>query len=161
MSVWVVNASPLILLGKINQPRLPARLASQVVIPYEVAAEIKAGPASDPARNWLESEGGASVARPMTLDLRVVAWDLGHGETAVISRALSEPGAVCLLDDRAARDCAQLFGAKVRGTGGVLLLAKRAGLIPAVRPGIKALIRPGALLPDSVVRDALELAGEA
>ncbi len=161
MSVWVVNASPLILLGKINQLRLLAKLAAQVVIPDEVEIEIKAGSASDPARNWLESESGAFVARPMTLDLRVVAWDLGHGETAVISRALSEPGAVCLLDDRAARDCAELFRAKVKGTVGVLLLAKRAALIPAVHPAIEALRRSGALLHDSVVRDALQLAGEA
>ena len=37
MSVWVINASPLILLGKINQLPLLARLAAQVVIPPEVA----------------------------------------------------------------------------------------------------------------------------
>jgi predicted nucleic acid-binding protein len=160
MSVRVVNASPLILLGKINQLHLLAKLAEQVVIPHEVAREITAGPADDPARRWLETGGRALVAEPTPFDLRVVAWDLGNGETAVISRALSKPGAVCLLDDRAARDCARLFGAQVKGTVGVLLLAKRAGLIPAVRPALEALLRSGALLHDSVISDALELAGE-
>lgn len=161
MSVWVVNASPLILLGKINQLQLLAKLAGKVVIPHEVAVEISAGPADDPARLWVESVGRAFTAGPVLFDLRVVAWDLGHGETAVISRALHEPDAVCLLDDRAARDCARLFGAQVKGTVGILLLAKRAGLVPAVRPTIETLLRSGALLHDSVIRDALQLAGES
>lgn len=160
MSLWVVNASPLILLGKINQLHLLAKLAGQVVIPYEVADEIKAGAPDDPARVWLESAGRTLVAGPRPFDLRVVAWDLGHGETAVISRALSETGAVCLLDDRAARDCARLFGASVRGTVGVLLLAKQAGLIPAIRPAIAALLQAGALVHESVVQEALALAKE-
>lgn len=160
MSLWVVNASPLILLGKINQLHLLAKLAGPVVIPHEVAVEIRAGPPGDAALLWLETEGRGLVADPVPFDLRVVAWDLGNGETAVISRALSETGAVCLLDDRAARDCARLFGAQVKGTVGVLLLAKRAGLIPAVRPMIEALLRSGAMLHDSVMRDALQLADE-
>jgi predicted nucleic acid-binding protein len=161
MSVWVVNASPLILLGKINQLPLLAQLADQVVIPHEVADEIKAGPPDDPARLWLQSAGRDLVSGPTPLDLRVVAWDLGKGETAVISRALGEPGAVGVLDDRAARDCAQLFGAGVKGTVGVLLLAKQAGLITAVRPEIQGLLRAGALLDGAVVREALNLASES
>lgn len=161
MSLWVVNASPLILLGKINQLHLLTKLAGQVVIPHEVAGEIRAGSPDDPARVWLESAGRTLVADSRSFDLRVVAWDLGDGETSVISRALGEPEAVCLLDDRAARDCALLFGAQVKGTVGILLLAKKAGLIPAVRPEIDALLRSGALLSDGVVREALQLAGES
>ncbi len=160
MKVWVVNASPLILLGKIDQLHLLAALADQVVIPHEVAIEIGAGPTDDPARLWLDLEGQTYMVDPAPFDLRVVAWDLGSGETAVISRALREPDALCLLDDRAARDCARLFGAQVKGTLGVLLGAKQAGLLPAVRPAIDALIRAGAQLHESVVRDALQLADE-
>lgn len=161
MNDWVVNASPLILLGKINQLHLLAKLAAQVVIPHEVVLEIRAGPAEDPARLWVESEGEIYVDASTPFDLRVVAWDLGRGETAVISRALRTPGACCLLDDRAARDCARLFGVQVKGTVGVLLLAKQAGLIPAVRPALEAMLHSGALLHDTVVRDALQLADES
>jgi predicted nucleic acid-binding protein len=160
MSVWVVNASPLILLGKVARLELLACLASGVEIPAEVAAEIRAGPVDDPARLWLASGGRDFVVESVPFDLRVVAWDLGSGETAVISRALSEPDAMAVLDDRAARDCARIFGVKVTGTVGVLLQAKRAGLIPAVGPEIDALLRSGATLHDSVIRDALQLAEE-
>ncbi len=87
MSVWVVNASPLILLGKIARLSLLAELSERVVIPHEVALEIEAGPVTDPARQWLAVEGRRFAAPPDAFDLRVVAWDLGAGETAVISRA--------------------------------------------------------------------------
>ncbi len=160
MSVWVVNASPLILLGKIARLSLLAELAERVVIPHEVALEIEAGPVTDPARQWLAVEGRRFAAPPDAFDLRVVAWDLGAGETAVISRALGRPNSVCILDDRAARDCAHLFGARVKGTVGVLLLAKQARLISAVRPEIVSLLNSGAMLHDAVVKDALQLAGE-
>lgn len=81
MSVWVVNASPLILLGKINQLPLLAKLAGQVVIPHEVVIEINAGPRDDPARRWLDKDGRSFAAKSMPFDLRVVAWDLGTGRT--------------------------------------------------------------------------------
>ena len=42
---WVLNASPLIVLGKIGQARLFAELAEAVVVPAAVMAEIAAGPA--------------------------------------------------------------------------------------------------------------------
>ncbi|MHB8524337.1 MAG: DUF3368 domain-containing protein [Limisphaerales bacterium] len=147
-------------MAKLGQASLLAKLAAEVVVPSEVAAEIRAGQSDDPARLWLESEGRHFIVQAVTHDPRVVAWDLGDGETAVISRALRTPNPICLLDDRAARDCARFFGARVKGTVGVLILAKRAGFIPALRPQIESLIRSGALLHDSVIREALELAGE-
>ena len=89
-----------------------------------------------------------------------VAWDLDCGEKAVRSRVLHETDAVCLRDDRAARDCAQLFGAQVKGTVGVLLLAKKAGLVPVVRSAIEAFLLAGARLHDSLIRDARHLVDE-
>ena len=86
MNVWVVNASPLILLGKINQLPLLAKLVGQVAIPHEVAIEIKAGPVDDPARCWLEVEGRSFVAKPMPFDLRVVP---DSGSVPVIDNSFS------------------------------------------------------------------------
>ena len=56
-SRWVVNASPLILLAKVRHSNLLTHLAGEVVIPASVAAEVRAGPPTDPARLWLEGEG--------------------------------------------------------------------------------------------------------
>ena len=41
---WVVNASPLILLAKINHVHLLGELADLVVVPQAVLMEVNAGP---------------------------------------------------------------------------------------------------------------------
>jgi hypothetical protein len=55
VTTWIVNASPLILLGKINRLELLAALAPSFVIPAAVLSEILAGPDLDPARTWVKS----------------------------------------------------------------------------------------------------------
>lgn len=54
--LWVVNASPLIVFGKIGQLDLLTRLAREVVVPQVVATEIIAGPENDVARLAVEAE---------------------------------------------------------------------------------------------------------
>jgi len=51
---WVINASPLIVLSKIDQQELLWQLATELVVPDAVFAEVNAGPAADPARLYLE-----------------------------------------------------------------------------------------------------------
>jgi hypothetical protein len=90
----VVNASPLISLARIG--RLDWLEASEHVlnVPEAVAKEVLTGPPSDPARQALEAGfGGLPTSTP--IDLRVVEWGLGAGETAVLSQAMlisSRPG---------------------------------------------------------------------
>jgi len=52
---WVLNASPLIVLARIDRADLLFALADELVVPRVVAAEIKAGPASDRARQVIEA----------------------------------------------------------------------------------------------------------
>jgi predicted nucleic acid-binding protein len=47
---WVVNASPLIVLARINQLLLLQHVAGELVVPAGVAKEIAQGPEDDPAR---------------------------------------------------------------------------------------------------------------
>ena len=64
---WVVNSSPTILLGKIQQLNLLTVLCTQLVILQAVADEINDGPIYDPARLWLASSGRCFI-RPDVLD---------------------------------------------------------------------------------------------
>jgi len=59
---------------------------------------------------------------------------LGPGETEVLMLALESPNAVVVLDDALARRVASTLGLSLTGTMGLLLDAKRTGLIPAVGP---------------------------
>lgn len=40
----------------------------------------------------------------------VAAWDLGKGESEVLSLAVKNPDCAAIIDDRAARRCAQTLG---------------------------------------------------
>jgi predicted nucleic acid-binding protein len=162
MRDWIINASPLILLGKINRLDLLSQLSSSLLIPRSVSLEILAGPDGDPAKSWLELPSAAQcIAEDAPVSLEVLAWDLGAGETAVISMAMQSGNSVCVLDDLAARNCAKVFDIPVIGTLGILLKAKIAGLIPTLRPEIDNLVACGSMLSPRIIAEALELANES
>lgn len=160
MNHWIVNASPLILLGKINRLDLLAALPPSFSIPHAVSLEILAGPAADPAKVWIQAHGSAFVIPDSHISPEILAWDLGSGETAVISLALACSDSICVLDDLAARNCAAVFQVPVIGTLGILLKAKIAGLIPTLKPEVDRLVSAGSMLSDQIIREALYLAGE-
>jgi len=157
---WVVNASPLILLADIAQVSLLEALSTQMVIPDAVAEEIRAGPQEDAAKRWLKSSGQAFIRRLETIDPIIAAWDLGAGESEVLSWARRSPGYEAVLDDRVARNCAVSLQIPVRGTLGVVLLAKREGLLSHVQPIFQQLLDSGLRIAPKVLNTALKLAGE-
>jgi predicted nucleic acid-binding protein len=65
-----------------------------------------------------------------------------------LSLALKNSSYAALVDDKAARRCGQALGITTIGTGGLLILAKRRGLIPSISPGIQALRDAGLWLSD-------------
>jgi predicted nucleic acid-binding protein len=64
------------------------------------------------------------------------------------------------MDEVAARAIAQGLGLRYTGTLGVLLKAKAAGLIPAIRPLLERLIEQAFYLSEALSREMLFLAGE-
>lgn len=157
---WVVNASPLILLAKVGRLDLLSDLADKLVIPAAVAAEILAGPVADPAGQWLRGDGAPWIRADAPLDPAVAAWDLGAGETAVLNWACQQRDFEAILDDRAARKCALIQRIPYRGTIGVILAAKKQGLIPAAKPVCDQVVQAGLLIDRNVLQGALSLAGE-
>lgn len=156
---WVINASPLIVLSKINQQTLIWQLADELVVPNAVLTEITTGPADDPARMHLE----ALQLTVVTVELEpiVTAWDLGAGESAVLSYATSHPGWKAVIDDGAARRCARALDIPLIGTLGIIIRACQVGLIPAAAPLLKDLQTHRFHLDDEVIRVALrETLGE-
>jgi predicted nucleic acid-binding protein len=158
--LWVVNSSPLIVLGKVNSLPLLAGMAETIIVPDAVAQEVMRGPADDPAVRWLKNQGRAWVRDAGEMNPVVAAWDLGSGESHVISWALGNPGCEAIVDDLAARKCARALGVQVRGTVGVLLLAKREGKIERLSPLIDDVQAAGLLIGPEVLEAALRLAGE-
>jgi predicted nucleic acid-binding protein len=154
--VWVVNASPLIVLDRLGRLDLLARLGNTLIVPGGVLAEISRGPRPiNPDR--LDS---FRVVVVEVIDPVVAAWDLGRGESEVLTCAASVHADVAVLDDRSARRCATALGLATHGTLHVLLKAKEAGLLPAVGPMIERARAEGLFLSDALVAKVLVLAGE-
>jgi predicted nucleic acid-binding protein len=156
---WVVNSSPLILLGKIGGLAWLPKLADELLIPTGVAVEIQAG-TDDPARRWLLQDGLVHVRDVRSIPPLISAWDLGRGETEVLAYAWTHHDYSAVLDDRAARQCALALQIPLRGTLGVALLAKQAGLISQFAPVIKALQHAGLRITPQIIAQALRLANE-
>lgn len=157
----VVNASPLILLFKSGLADLLPRLFTEVVVPGAVWEEIMAGGELDtaasqmPSASWVRRVGAPTVASEVTV------WNLGDGESEVLSFALARPEYVAMIDDRAARSCARTLGIQTLGTGGALVLAKRRSLIPSVSVELQKLRGAGLWLSEELVTLLKEQAGES
>lgn len=70
------------------------------------------------------------------------------------------PGTEAIVDDLAARRGAAALGIPVRGTLGLVLTAKKRGVIPVARPVLETLRQSGMYLSDRVLNQALALIGE-
>ena len=157
---WIIDASPLILLGKAGQLDWLLQMG-RIVVPESVAADVVAGAPDDPARRWLEApQGAASMVRDDAPTNDLLAWDLGAGEIAVIATAMANPGYEAVLDDAAARRCAMVFGVPMRGTLSFVALAKKRGLIPACRPVFDEMLAAGLYVSLALVEQVALAAGE-
>jgi predicted nucleic acid-binding protein len=78
----------------------------------------------------------------------------------VLSYALAHPPLRAVIDDMDARRCAQTLGIPIFGTGGLLVLAKRRGLLQCVAEGIAKLRGAGLWLSAELVEILLSQAGE-
>lgn len=155
----MINASPLIYLGRSDNLRLIESCARSVYVPEVVVGEIRAGH-NEPAAQAIDTCAWLKVVSVDTTPPHIVAWNLGAGDSAVLAWALANAGTGAVIDDREGRRCAAQLGIKVVGTVGLVLAAKRRDLVPAARPVIEALIASGLYLSEQIVDSALALVGE-
>lgn len=85
---------------------------------------------------------------------------LGPGEQSVMAYALANNINLAGLDDRQAHEFALHLGLHVIGTVGLILTAKEAGVIAAVRPLVEQLQKEGLYIGRSLLSYALNRAGE-
>jgi predicted nucleic acid-binding protein len=157
----VCNAGPLIALALAGQLRVLGNLYRRVLVPEAVIYEItdagagRVGAEEVASSSWLERVPAGPSLEPL------LAKELGPGEAAVISAAHRLGAKLVLIDERRGRRIAeQAYGLRVKGSAGILISAKRAGLIAAVRPCLDAMRSHGYYLSQRLFERALEEAGE-
>lgn len=156
----VVNASPLIFLSRGGHLELLREVADSILVPSAVAEEVKRRGPNDPTARALGAAAWLRIADPVPVPDAVLQWALGPGESSVLALAAAHVSARAIVDDLAGRRCAAAIGVPVIGTLGVVLRARRRGLIAAARPVIEDLVSTGMYLSREVVDRALELVGE-
>lgn len=134
MPDYISNTSPLQYLHQLGQLHLLPALVKHVIVPQAVAAELAAGREQGLNLPDLSALDWVSIRQPVSAPALPLITDLGPGETEVLMLALELPDSIVILDDGLARRVAEMRGLQLIGTLGILLDAKRAGLIPAVSP---------------------------
>ena len=108
----VVNASPLIYLTEVAQLELLRLAGDEILVPGAVADEARRWGDDDPAVRALGATPWLKIIETPVVPASVEAWNLGAGESAVLSYALAHPGVQAILDDLAGRRCAVVHHVK-------------------------------------------------
>lgn len=146
--IVVSDSTCLIGLERIQRLDLLRSVFDDVYVPPAVAREFGT-PGS-----WLQISAPTDHAQVAALVLLV-----DEGEAEAIALA-TEMKCEVILDDRQARKVASRQGVNCIGLLGVLLRAKHAGKLPALRPLLEALRKEQFFISESLVVEALRLAGE-
>ena len=156
----ICNNSPLVSLWTLDQLSLLRDLYTEVLIPEEVQEEFLA--TGEIAREQaLKNAPWIMTVKPtIPLDDSVYPNAIHSGEAAVFNLAKEYGTRLVILDDKEARGYAKRIGLPVTGTVGILLEAKRSGLISVIKPLLDVLLENGVRLTASLVNDALQEAGE-
>lgn len=150
------NTSPLYYLHQLGRVDLLPALYGRLTIPEAVAIELREGGRLGHGVPVVEALPWITVAHVEQAALLRMATDLDAGEREVLALAVGRPQCLALLDDGQARRYAAMLGVTFTGTLGVLIRAKRDGLLDQVRPCIEKLqalrFRIAPALRESVLR---------
>ena len=132
----VCDTSPLQYLHQLELLHILPALAGRVLIPPAVLREIEEGKASGIDLPDVRMLDWLTIRPPTGSPGLPVDYDLGPGETEVLMLAGEIDDVVVVLDDGLARRVADRRRIPVIGTLGLLINAKRAGLVASVKEQI-------------------------
>ncbi len=147
--VVICNTSPLLYLHQVSKLELLAELYGEVTVPPAVESELRAGQQRAIDVPMVSDIGWIHIRSPSAKNLPPSPVDLGVG-AQVIALGLELEGSLLVLDDRLARRVARVNGLPVTGTLGILLRAKEAGFLTAIRPTLAQLQKTTMWLPESL-----------
>lgn len=146
----VSNTSPLIGLSNIGKLKILHDVFGKVVVPPAVQREF-----GEELPEWITVK--APENKPL---VQALLESLGDGESEAIALAIELNADFLILDDLKARKIARKLGLRVIGTAGLLLLAKKRGVINEVKPLLMELVEKGFRISNEVVDVILQSAGE-
>lgn len=158
----ISNTTPLINFSEIGRLDLLQRLLGEIVIPPAVSTELLAKASLFPKAAQAASTGLFAVVAPRDeLLVKSLSSHLHPGEAECLALAMERPGSFIVLDDMAARDTAANAGCRFAGTVGLLIQARKTGLVPSLLPLLLALRTQARFwISDRLIEQALRNVGE-
>lgn len=158
----VINTGPIIaLVAATDSLDWLALLYRKVWLPHEVAEELLAGGVLSPEPSWVRAAGDVFQPQPPLPDLpSFLMRELDRGEASVIQTAIKKHVSTVAIDEKTGRRVARLHGLKVTGSLGILVRARKAGLVESLDECIRQMRSKGIWLSESLTREALFEVGE-
>jgi predicted nucleic acid-binding protein len=160
--IVVADTSVVLNLCRVQHEHLLVQLFGRVVVPAEVASEFSRLCAAETKFTGLALPGWIEVQpAPQPIPSVVSAANLDAGETAAIALGLSLAADALLIDEKLGRDVANRLGLRTIGILGVLLEARRRGLISRVKTVLDRLETEAGFWVAPLLRQhVMRLAGE-
>ncbi len=137
----ISNTSPLINLAWIGQLGLLRELYSEIDIPTAVWHEIVVEGAGQPGAKEVSTASWVNIRAVENQNLVLALHrELDPGESEAIALAIESKADLLLMDERLGRQTAQYFGLNYTGLIGILIEAKRKGLITSIQNFLDDLI---------------------
>jgi uncharacterized protein len=162
--IIISDTSPLSNLALVAGLFLLKEIYQTIVIPQAVAEELENGRDEDPriavvlSLDWVQVQQASNLK--LIAELRNT-YLLDRGEAEAIALALELKTDGLLIDERLGRREAARLGISITGVLGVLLIAKRRGLILQVRLMMDALMtEAGFRVSNQLYEEVLRAAGE-
>ena len=160
--IVIADTSVLLNLELVGQLQLLRSLFGSVIIPPAVQAEFERLAATNGRFAGLILPGWVQTKSLLATDLTDDPFaQLDPGESAAIRLAIELHADALLMDESEGRAVAQAQGLRTIGIVGILIQARHAGLLAAIRPVIEDLRnRAKFRLSDALIRQALSLCQE-
>ena len=160
MSDVICDTSPIQYLHQIGLLHVLRSLSSTVIVPPSVVSEIETGKNQGVDLPDIRRVDWIVIREPVSISALPLIKDLGPGETQVLALGLEMKNSIVVIDDNLARKIAQLLNIRLRGTLGLLLDAKRSGLVSSVAPFLDRLQELQFRVSPETRRAVLNLANE-
>ncbi len=155
--IVVSNTSVLLNLAVIGRLDILHQLYDNILVPKAVTDELaRNGQAAVSTLEWIQ-------IRPVTDQVHALSLqnilDIGEAESIVLAREVKAD--LLLIDERKGRSVALGFGLRLVGLLGILLVAKKQGMLTEIRPIVDELIaKAGFWVSQELYNKVLQLAGE-
>lgn len=142
----ISDTSCLIILTKIGELDILHKVYGTIITTLDIATEY-----GETLPEWVEIKTVVDKSKQQLLEMQI-----DKGESSAIALALETPNSTIIIDDYKARRIAEKLGISYTGTIGVIIKAKKSGIIHSIKPFIERIKQTDFRLSEDIELHALK-----